>query len=409
VVGICAGWLAVVASTNSAEARLRRDLAEAKRIGMPIEPTDLIGNVPPEDNAAPVYRQAILMLEADPKLSKKLQEFYSGKGSIQGLEPLLDVVKQAAAMPDSKFDRKWDEGYQLLFPEYAHMKGFVKALARIADEQSQAGDWRGALKTSALARNIGYHAGSDEILIGALVRIACETITEHQLQKIAMRHAGDPAFLQAALDFEAQAQPVPSLKQSLASELVLTRVTLHKLDSPRELMGTMGGTPAKATPAERALFQSRFVQTNLEERLVGQYLRTYKELPEDPTDLKGAHDAMKGLEDRIERDKSVFNAFNRIVMPVYSQSADAVRRLQMYRRLTTTTLKLLQLPTIPDSLPDLGETSTDPFTGKPFRYRREPGGFVLYSVGNDRKDDGGKAVRSQGDGRDDVVVAKPVR
>ena len=46
---------------------------------------------------------------------------------------------------------------------------------------------------------------------------------------------------------------------------------------------------------------------------------------------------------------------------------------------------------LPDSLPG---AFTDPFTGKPLGYRKEPGakgtGFVIYSVGADGKFDGGR-------------------
>lgn len=49
---------------------------------------------------------------------------------------------------------------------------------------------------------------------------------------------------------------------------------------------------------------------------------------------------------------------------------------------------------IPDCLPDL---PTDVFTGKPFRYRRDGEGYVLYSVGKDMKDD-------DGDAKKDLVV-----
>jgi hypothetical protein len=41
---------------------------------------------------------------------------------------------------------------------------------------------------------------------------------------------------------------------------------------------------------------------------------------------------------------------------------------------------------VPDLLP---EVPTDPFTGQPIRYRIVSGGFVVYSVGEDRVDNGG--------------------
>jgi hypothetical protein len=38
----------------------------------------------------------------------------------------------------------------------------------------------------------------------------------------------------------------------------------------------------------------------------------------------------------------------------------------------------------------IAKLPTDPFSGKPYRYKLDEGHFVLYSVGPDMKDDGGK-------------------
>ena len=43
----------------------------------------------------------------------------------------------------------------------------------------------------------------------------------------------------------------------------------------------------------------------------------------------------------------------------------------------------------------------DPFSGKPFAYRTTAEGFILYSAGVDRDDDGGRHSRSWGRSRPD--------
>ena len=40
----------------------------------------------------------------------------------------------------------------------------------------------------------------------------------------------------------------------------------------------------------------------------------------------------------------------------------------------------------------LTEVPIDPFTGKPFVYRREGEGFIVYSLGSNQKDDGGRST-----------------
>ena len=59
----------------------------------------------------------------------------------------------------------------------------------------------------------------------------------------------------------------------------------------------------------------------------------------------------------------------------------------------------------PPRLDDLGlpaEATTDPFNGEPLRVKRTPQGWMVYSVGGNGVDDGGKL-----DGRSDVGVGPP--
>jgi hypothetical protein len=75
-------------------------------------------------------------------------------------------------------------------------------------------------------------------------------------------------------------------------------------------------------------------------------------------------------------------------------------------RLVRTGLNLQQWVTaeggVPSDLRALGdEIPSDPFTAKPLIYRTTPSGFILYSVGPNRVDDGGKNSRQNR--HDDLV------
>ncbi len=54
----------------------------------------------------------------------------------------------------------------------------------------------------------------------------------------------------------------------------------------------------------------------------------------------------------------------------------------------------------------LKEIPNDIFVNKPPRYRREGGGYLLYSVGSDMKDDGGKELDRRSGSEDIVMRAK---
>jgi hypothetical protein len=83
----------------------------------------------------------------------------------------------------------------------------------------------------------------------------------------------------------------------------------------------------------------------------------------------------------------------------YSRLLGCVAAIRLHRRRTGR---------YPDSLEtlQLGELAIDPFTGAPFVYRVDPQrGFMLYSVGTNRVDDGG--VQRDGWGAQGDLVILP--
>lgn len=68
-------------------------------------------------------------------------------------------------------------------------------------------------------------------------------------------------------------------------------------------------------------------------------------------------------------------------------------------------LHRLQGGSYPAELADVAaEDLQDPFTGKQLLYRREGESYVLYSVGENGKDDGGKKLLGDAAREGDVVI-----
>ena len=95
----------------------------------------------------------------------------------------------------------------------------------------------------------------------------------------------------------------------------------------------------------------------------------------------------------------------RIMRKLYPVTERKFLRAQGRRRALMTKLAVLayrhERGTLPADLaalvPDyLDSVPEDPFTGQALKYRRSPGGFVVYSVGEDEKDDGGVAMSWRG-------------
>lgn len=94
--------------------------------------------------------------------------------------------------------------------------------------------------------------------------------------------------------------------------------------------------------------------------------------------------------------------FSAIAIPNYARAFDATVRNETERRLTVTAIALKRFhlrhgrhpETLAELVPELlSAVPIDPWSGRPLGYRRNAaGGFTLYSVGEDGRDDGGDAT-----------------
>jgi hypothetical protein len=428
VPAICAvgGFLAAQKIFGSAAGSRDAELAEARKLGIPLEPADVapMTYVPDRDNAAPIYDQAQRLVESSPLMKRDLNDVVAGFGprakpkdheamlaALARIGPLLTLVEKGADKPGCDFRRNWGKGPSLLFPEYATLKNWAKALCAKAEIQSSRGDWKGALKSIDRAGRIATHCGNDPILIGFLVDIAVQKIALASLQRIVESHSRDGAFLAAARKRVEGFVPLPSIRRAMMGEVMFGRSAIPMIDS-HQVFGSGSGAPSKPTSIERSFFQSSLVQNAFDAKFVHEYRLMIADLPENPADWQKATLVVGEAERRVAADRSLANMANQILLPVFSGAPRAVGSLVSQRRLLQTAIRLAQervrTGTTPRMLPDWGEVRIDPFSGKPFRYRREGVGILIYGYGQDGVDDDGLAAteRNGASTWDDVVRIK---
>ena len=90
---------------------------------------------------------------------------------------------------------------------------------------------------------------------------------------------------------------------------------------------------------------------------------------------------------------------------VYIKAAEAAARIRVAQSaLAVERFRLKHANALPGSLSELSPTFleaglADPFDGQPLRYQKLPTrGYVIYSIGKDRKDDQGAAKVADGQG-----------
>ncbi|AIE84998.1 hypothetical protein OP10G_1630 [Fimbriimonas ginsengisoli Gsoil 348] len=380
------------------------ELAAARADGIPVEPAELapMTFVADKDNAAPYYAKVSSLMKTGAfradfdtlgtswSTRTKTTDRSKFPAALAHLRPLLALVEAAGDKPGCDFRRNWSLGPNLLFPEYADIKLWLKALCVQAEQQSAGGDWRAALKSIERAETISHHCGADPIVIGHLVQIATEKIVDRSFEKIIGQHVGNARFVVAAQQTIAKYGPLPDYRRSLMGEVAMGRVAIPMIDS----FGVFGGgSPGHSNALERTLLQSHTVQNAFDTKFLRAYRTFIERVPKDPRQWEKATLAAREMQREIDADNSLPNKINQFLFPTFDAAAMATGGIVTHRQLIGTTLKLIdvrhQTGRYPRLLPDYGKLSIDPYSGKPFRYRREGTGFLLYSIGADKTDDGG--------------------
>jgi hypothetical protein len=308
---------------------------------------------------------------------------------LQRMEPYLRRYERLVQRPSVvSAERSADTP----FPELAGMRRIARAEAYLMREELRQKRYRAAIARADRLSRLAEQARNGGPLIHYLVGTAIHAIAlqpiREELPRIQDRAALE-ALLKLARDYEKRRIPLWKCMQeeyyfglSVYRDIAEGRTDYGKVASNDTQTG-------KRTRASSLLAGRLMVKTALPEyhRLMQ---RTVEELK-----LPFGERPQRTAED-IERETR--HPLNQILLPVFAQASDkeasevAIMRLVGY----TAAIRLHKLRTgkYPASLEalQLGEMIIDPFSGKPFVYKTDPRfGFLLYSVSENRVDDGGQS------------------
>jgi len=253
-----------------------------------------------------------------------------------------------------------------------------------------AAEWSGGLGCF----EVGGGIGLDEIVV------------DHWRQLV-NSGSDDPTTLAAASRVLDRLPPLPTLQQITNSEFVsgLWRCDHYPQYSRDSMSQEAELRPLTSTERlESAFGETRLADAKRKKFYVSEWREVYEHLPKNPEDLKGYEDALS----KAEKDHPYQWYVDEADQIYYIDPPLEIRTEALAsRRMAKVALAILQerLRTgqLPSAMPNLGGDSTDPFSGKPLIYKRKAGGFILYSVGFDGKDDGGRPGGVSKEAPSDVV------
>jgi hypothetical protein len=237
--------------------------------------------------------------------------------------------------------------------------------------------------------------GDEPLMISLLIRVACDMVAVQALERVLAQ--GEPSA--------AELQKVQELLEAEAAEPLLynaargERAGMHQLmkalkSGDAKLSAIAGGGSAVADYAGPTLTRGSHPHVL---RLMNEYVEIAK-LPPEQQDER-----MKALEQKIKQAKVNYDIVTALVMPSIVKVAEAYRRQQAYLRCAIVAVAAERYrrdhggwpATLEALAPEyIKPIPTDPYDGQPLRYKRLPDGAVVYSVGPDKKDDGGARNRA---------------
>jgi len=437
-------WLSISAS------ELRKAYAALEKGGRPMRADEVIPPaVEDTENAALLYESAALLLKATParwddvpdEAALSAQEAnarvkskdllghlgYLSDAFLKGtlaeekrpkLEMLLaeDIVTEALAIvrlgtqrPACRFDLEYEAGLNMILSPVVDMRDFLRILGAKARLKAEAGQLQDAWDLALTQLRLADALRTEPTIISQLVRNigignACQT-----LQRVcaATLPSGpqyeDSVTLLEGLDDIAPLVASIDAERLLAGEWVFGQ-------SKNELTQTIRQYVYENEDyAPGILLWLRIQRTCFKPALLADHAAYLRLMHRSAGLFEGAPSRdMWKVQERAEAAAERRHPLTRALMPALHRFKDLHTRMAAEVRITRAGLALLRYQQQHDAWPQSVDTLDlegldDPFVEGPLRYQPETNGFLLYSLGPDQQDDGGRGQEPKQETGYDIV------
>ncbi|MFM1769497.1 MAG: hypothetical protein RJA22_2026 [Verrucomicrobiota bacterium] len=318
-------------------------------------------------------------------------------GHLQGLQAAL-------TRPQARFPVRLTNGYTALLPHLAALKGEAQLLrleSAVAVEQA---DPDRAVRALAGVARVGNLLAEEPTLISQLVRLACGSITMAGTEHLLTRQTLSAPQLDALAAIADSLQTTGALRQSLLGERAFA-VSVGGLTSAQfsTAMDASGGGLSMARSLgllagdQRLLLETLTASINLADQPLPVLLRAYADLQD------------KALTQARRFPPRILTS---LLLPALEKIPEKLASHEARRRALLTAIaierhRLAHNGQLPGRLEDLAPrflptVPQDPFAEGPLLYRTLKTGYVVYAVGVDLQDDGGRERDNKAKGPFDV-------
>jgi len=352
-------------------------------------------HVPEAGNHAPT------VAEASEELGRRLET--------PAVARAIGLVEKAVALPGCRFNVDYTKGAETQLPHLAKMRGLTRFLGAVTAVVAGQGDATTAWDCVAWSLGVADAVRSEPLLISQLVRMAQAGLALSTLQEVTERASPDAATGARIDTLLARFDDLEPLTRALDGERLLFGEWLFSqpADKVRELV-----QPSDKV-RDLAKAEGPAADPDLTPEQLAAALEAYRQTMVRLSDLSRLpyHVAKPRIEAEVAAAAAVPIA--RSLLPALTPCTRKAAEFQAQVRVTRLGLRLklhkAAHGAYPPSLAELDlagltpEAQQDPFTGKPLTYRAADAGFLLYSVGPDEADDDGLPKAGASKARYDIV------
>ncbi len=399
-------------------AKIERRLAAVREAGEPVMLTDLNSyyqEVRPASNAAPVYGRAfeLLLKTKSCKFLERLDELPSGSGPLpsnlreemqaayEQNTSTLEALDQAARLPRCRYPVDYRPGWAALLPHLNYLRRCSALEMSRGALAEQRGDIPSAIQSIDTILRFSGSLDTEPDLIGVLVQRRVEFHATELLRWLLNHRQLSAQQLSELRQLFQGVKSTPRLGRALTGERCTMTATFdYPAGRVLELMdpGYEHWSDEQRSLAVLGIYLLRLCGTWKKDELrCLEGLDEYRQALQ--LSLPAALDCAEAITSTI-KDEAAPKKFllTGMYLPPFSRGFQREAEGVARQRLAQTSLALERYRVanggLPDSLRQLSPTfipavPVDPFTGQELLYRRDQEGYVVYSVGPDRRDDGG--------------------
>ena len=402
LLGVLGGILYVRSQGGGLEAQIVR--AKAHNLVLDVDAFTDVSKIPSAENAAAEYLAAGKTMAAMGSAASRWPGGYftvdaasadKRRRDLQRFGKVFKQLEAASARPRCRFRWPGVEGAEVEFARFAQLKQFAKLLCARAALEAFEGRWDQAGASLSAAARIARHAGDEPTIIVMLVRVGIEGMIFRTARQALGQPKYDPHAQKPMREALAALGELPDPSVYLRGEVCFL------FNPERGLLGEQGELIPNWVPRVAQGMALRAYKA----RLLLRFNDLFDRLGKPPVDPAALQPAMRQITKEIGGSLHPSDAAVDIMFSVYEQAGDLLLTLSARRRVVSEALAVLSFRDRtghwPKDLRAAGEPLADPFDRKPLRYIPRTGGFVVYSIGKDRKDDGG--------GKNDEVFVFPAK